>query len=328
LHGDEPALEQNLETFFAQDYPAPFQIVLGVDSASDSAIPIVERLRARYPGVDVAVAVDGRRHGTNAKVSNLINMRGAARHDVFVLSDSDIAVTKDYLRRLAAELEPGDVGAVTCPYTGWAAGGLGSRFCAMGVSFHFLTNAITGVELGLAEPCFGSTIAVKRPVLDGVGGFEAVANILADDYEIGRLVRQEGHRLVVSSMVVRHACAERTVGGWLAHELRWTRTTRVVAPAGHAGSIITYPIPLALLGAILLGFSWVAVGILASTAAARAVLKWSVERHFGGDGGSLWLLPVGDTLSFAVFLVSLFGGSVEWRGARLQVKQDGALLQR
>jgi len=121
LHGDEPALAANLESFLVQDYPAPVQIVFGVQTPDDSAIGVVEGLRARHPGADIALVIDPARHGANPKVANLINMSAAVRHDTIILADSDIAVEPDYLRRIAAALAPERVGAVTCIYTGWAA---------------------------------------------------------------------------------------------------------------------------------------------------------------------------------------------------------------
>ena len=325
LHGAEPHLEDNLATFFAQDYPASFQLVFGIQDKSDPAIDVVARLRARFPHVEAALVVDGRRHGSNAKISNLINMQEAARHDVLILSDSDIAVSSDYLGRVAAALQPKGAGAVTCLYTGWAGAGFGSRLCAMGIDYQFLPNAVTSVVLSLAEPCFGSTIALKRAVLDEIGGFKAFVDFLADDYEMGRAVRAKGYHIVIPRFVVRHACNEKNIGEWLAHELRWARTLRVVAPAGHVCSIVTHAIPLALLGIILSGFTLFAVACLVTTLAARAALKWRVDRLYGCYGGPLWLLPVRDVLSFGVFLVSLFGGSVEWQGERLRVEQDGVL---
>ncbi len=327
LHGDEPRLEDCLGTFFAQDYPAPVQLVFGVQDEHDPAVAVVDRLRARHPDIDTALVVDARRHGANAKVSNLINMYAAARHGVLVLSDADIAVPPDYLRKVTAALEPSEVGAVTCLYTGVAAGGLGSRFTAMGIDYHFLPNVLTGLSLGLAEPCFGSTVALRRALLDEIGGFKAFAEYLADDYEIGRAVRAKGYHVAIPNMTVRPSCSENGIGEWLAHELRWARTLRVVAPAGHVGSVVTYAIPLALLGTILSGFTLFPLGALATSLAARAALKWRIDKIFGGEGGPLWLLPVRDVLSFGVFLASLFGVSVEWQGERLRVKQDGALLK-
>ncbi|MBU6298522.1 MAG: bacteriohopanetetrol glucosamine biosynthesis glycosyltransferase HpnI [Alphaproteobacteria bacterium] len=325
LHGDEPRLEANLESFFAQNYPAPVQIVFGVQDAGDPAIGVANRLRARHPHADVSLVIDARRHGANAKVSNLMNMYGAARHDLLILSDADIGVPSDYLAKVTAALEPKEAGAVTCLYTGVAAGGSGSRFTALGIDYHFLPNVLTGLALGLAEPCFGSTIALRRALLEEIGGFGAFASYLADDYEIGRAVRAKGYQVAIPNLAVRHTCSERGIGDWLAHELRWARTLRVVAPSGHAGSVITYAIPLALLGAILSGFTLFSLAALATSLAARAVLKWRIDKIFGGEGGPLWLLPVRDVLSFGVFLASLFGGSVEWQGERLRVKQDGAL---
>jgi ceramide glucosyltransferase len=246
---------------------------------------------------------------------------------VLILSDSDIAVPADYLGRVTAVLQPKDVGAVTCLYTGWAGAGFGSRLCAMGIDYQFLPNAVTSVVLSLAEPCFGSTIALRRAVLDEIGGLRAFANFLADDYEIGRAVRAKGYHVAIPRFVVRHACNENNIGEWLAHELRWARTLRVVAPAGHVCSIVTHAIPLALLGIILSGFTLFAVACFVTTLAARAVLKWRVDLCYGCNGGPLWLIPVRDVLSFCVFLVSLFGGSVEWQGSRLRVEQNGALSE-
>jgi ceramide glucosyltransferase len=327
LHGAEPHLEDNLATFFAQDYPAPFQLVFGIQDKNDPAIEVVERLRARYPGVEAALVVDGRRYGSNAKISNLINMQAVARHGVLILSDSDIAVSSHYLGRVAAPLQSKKVGAVTCLYTGWAGAGLGSRLCAMGIDYQFLPNAVISVVLGLAQPCFGSTIAIKRDVLDEIGGLRAFAGFLADDYEIGRAVRAKGYRIAIPHLVVRHACNEKSLGEWLAHELRWARTLRIVAPAGHACSIVTHAIPLALLGTILSGFSLFAVVCLVTTVGARAVLKWRIDLLYGCNGGPFWLLPVRDVLSFGVFLISLFGGSVEWQGSRMRVEQNGVLSE-
>ena len=325
LYGDEPGLLENLATFCVQDYPAAIQIVCGVHHPDDMAVVTVERLRALYPGVDIKLVADARRHGSNAKVSNLINMLPSARHDLLVLSDSDIAVQPDYLRRVAdAHAQPG-VGAVTCLYTGKLLGGLAAQLSAMGIDYHFLPNVVTGLSLGLAKPCFGSTIALHRVLLDKIGGFSSFASVLADDYEIGRAVRAKGLRVAIPAVAVGHTCSDKTMGEWLAHELRWARTIRVVDPAGHAGSIVTHAIPLALLGAILSGFTLFAMASLVTSVAARAVLKWRIDQCFGCNGGPLWLLPVRDVLSFGVFLASLVGGSVEWKGERLRVERSGAL---
>lgn len=332
LHGAEPALSENLETFFRQDYPGPFQIVFGVHAASDSALPVVEALRVRYPKVDCVVVIDDRRHGTNPKVTNLLNMQTAAHHDVWILSDSDIAVDPDYLKRIATALAPADVGAVTCLYTGWAAAGFVSRLSAMGASYHFLPNVVVGVGLKLAKPCFGSTIAVKGAVLRRIGGLTAFASQLADDHAIGAAVRAAGYEVAIPPFAVRHASVEKGFGAWFHHELRWMRTIRSVDPAGHAGSIVTHAFPVSLLGLIAAGFgaiSWpIPLGAIAATILVRAMLKWRIDASFAGPAGPYWLLPVRDVLSFVVFLTSLFGASVVWQNERLRVEADGALSGR
>jgi ceramide glucosyltransferase len=328
LHGEEPMLEDNLETFFAQDYPGPVQLVFGVDNVDDAAVAVVESLRRSHPDADMALTISQRRHGANPKVSNLVNMVPAARRNVLILSDSDIAVEPGYLRAVVAALEPEEVGAVTCPYTGFAAGGFASRLSAMGINYLFLTNVFTGTGLGLTKPCFGSTIAVKREVLEKIGGFQAFANVLADDFEIGGAVRESGYRVAIDRTVVRHACHEPGLREWFDHELRWMRTLRTMQPAGHAGSIVTHAFSLALLGTIFSGFSLVSLAVLAASFAARAVLKWRIDSLFGGEAGSYWLLPLRDVLSFAVFVMSLFGASVVWQNERLTVEGDGALSEK
>ena len=325
LYGDEPGLDDNLASFCAQDYPAPVQIVFGVHAAADPTVATVERLRARYPALDIMLVADPRRHGANGKVSNLINMLPVARHDVLVISDSDILAPPDYLRTVIAALEQPGVGMVSCLYSGAALGGFAARLSAMGIDYQFLPNVLTGMALGMASPCFGSTMALHRGVLHGIGGFEAFSAVLADDYEIGRAVRARGLGVVIPRLVVRHTSNEKTIGEWLAHELRWARTIRGADPVGHAGSVVTYPIPLALLGAILSWFTVFSLATLITALAARTLLKGRIDRFVGDGAGPLWLLPVRDVLSFGVFLASLFGGSVEWRGERLLVKKRGAL---
>jgi ceramide glucosyltransferase len=330
LHLGEPGLSENLESFFVQDYPGPIQIVFGVHDQTDPAIQIVQALRARHPGCDAVLVADAAEHGTNAKVSNLINMLPSARHDVLVLSDSDIAVRPDWLRRVADAMAGPGVGLVTCLYTGEVARGekgLWPVLSAMGTTYDFLPNVVFGISLGLAQPCMGSTIALRRAMLEEIGGFSAFADYLADDYEIGRAVRARGYRLAVPAMGVGHTAAEASARDLLRHELRWTRTIRTVNPLGHLGSVITFGFPIALLSAFLLDFSWLSMTVMGVTVAARLFLKWRIDGIFGTHAGPYWLLPVRDLLSFAVFVVSQFGETVHWRGSRFSVEPSGALSQ-
>lgn len=325
LHGAEPSLADNLESFFTQDYPAPFQIVFGVQDPNDGAIAVVEALKQRFPQVDSVLVVDTRRRAANPKVANLINMEEAIRHGILVLSDSDIAVERDYLQRIAATLAPQSVGGATCVYTGWGASGFVSQLSAMGVSYHFLPNVMAGLGFKMAQPCFGSTIAIKGALFRESGGFSAFANQLADDHAMGMAVRNKGYTLAIPPFAVRHASTETAWREWFFHELRWMRTIRTVDPGGHAGSIVTHAFPLALLGFIFSAFAPFTAYLLIAAFLVRAVLKWRIDRVFGQPAGPLWLLPLRDVLSFCVFLASLFGGSVVWQNEHLTVREDGAL---
>jgi ceramide glucosyltransferase len=330
LHQGEPDLECNLETFFTQHYDGAVQIVFGVHDERDPAVSVVQALQAKYPHMDTAIVADTALYGANAKVSNLINMLPAARHDTLVLSDSDIAVGRRWLSQVTAALARPGVGIVTCLYTGEPATDghkLWSSLAAMSTSYTFLPNAVVGTSLGLAAPCFGSTIALRRQTLNEVGGFAAFADQLADDYEMGRAVRAQGYTLAIPAMGVGHTAAEESVGDMLRHELRWTRTIRMVNPLGHMGSFITHGFAFALMSAFLLDFNSVSLGIVALTLGARLFLKGRIDGHFGTYAGPYWLMPLRDLLSFAVFVASLFGETVHWRGTHFAVEPSGAMSQ-
>lgn len=319
LYGEEPGLLDNLLSVVDQDYPGPVQLVLGVQDSADPALEAVAALRRVRPAADIAVVSDPRRHGSNGKVSNLINMMAEAKHEVLVLSDADMRVGPDYLSRVTFALAGPGVGAVTCYYRGEARGGLWSQLSAMGVSYGFLANVALGVGIGLARPCMGSTIALRREVLDEIGGFQALADVLMDDYDIGRAVWASGRRVVLPPFLVTHGCSDSSFAELVAHELRWAVTVRMIDLPGHLGSVVTHAAPLALIGAWLLGWPAYALGALAAAAMSRLWLKASVDQVAGSSSGPWLLLPARDILSFAIFLGSLFARAVYWRGARFRV---------
>ena len=324
LKGDEPALLRNLASFCAQDYPAPIQIVFGVQAATDDAIPVVRRLEADYPDRDMRLVVEPAAHGANLKISNLINMTPAASHACLVLSDSDIAAPPDTLVRVAAALAEPGVGGVTCLYHGVAAAGFWSQLSALAIDGHFLPNVLVGLRSGLATPCFGSTIALRRSDLAAIGGFAAFADVLADDYAIGAALRAKNLRIAIPRFLVGHSCAEASLVDLWRHELRWARTIRAVDPKGHAGSAVTHPLAFAVLasaaGAPMAGLI---LAILAITC--RIVLLHVLARSHGLASPRYWLVPVRDVLSFAVFAWSFCGRDLTWRGRRYRVGANGVL---
>jgi ceramide glucosyltransferase len=197
----------------------------------------------------------------------------------------------------------------------------------MGTSYGFLPNAVLGTSLGLATPCFGSTIALKRQTLDEVGGFAAFADQLADDYEMGRAVRAKGYTLAIPAMGVSHTAAEDSMADLVRHELRWMRTIRLVNPLGHLGSLVTHAFAFALLAAACLHFNPASLALITLALAARLFLKSRIDGVFGTYGGPAWLMPARDLLSFGIFLASLFGETVHWRGSDFAVEASGAMSQ-
>jgi ceramide glucosyltransferase len=250
-----------------------------------------------------------------------------AKHDYLVLTDSDITVPRDYLTTIAAAAARPGVGIVSCLYAGKGSGNSWSRLSAMGLSYHFLPNAALGIALGVERPCFGSTIALSRQTLETIGGFEAFTGHFVDDYEIGRAARTAGFTIAYPAMTVRHGCDNASFVGLVSQELRWARAVRVVNPVGHLASFVTHPLPLALLGAAMLGFSHTASAIVLAILAVRILLKLQIDFLTGTRTGSLLWLPLRDLLSFAIFLGSLFGNAVEWRGERLRVEKSGLMSQ-
>jgi ceramide glucosyltransferase len=198
----------------------------------------------------------------------------------------------------------------------------------MGIDYHFLPNVCLGTALRLTKPCFGSTIALRRQVLEEIGGFESLANVLADDYELGRAIREKGYRLKIpKAFAVEHVCSEQTLSQLFRQELRWARTNHLVAKYGYAGSFLTYPLPLALIAVLLQGFSLLPLVALGAALASRSILVFQTSRFLGGRCGPLWLLPLRDVLSFAIFVTSFFGHTVDWRGTRYVAAGNGALAQ-
>jgi ceramide glucosyltransferase len=326
LSGFEAQLSENIETYFNQDYPGAIQFVFGVQDPDDGAIPVVKSLMQRYPRLDLCLVVDGATHGSNRKVSNLINMAQIARHAIIVETDSDVAVGPNYLRTLVAALAQPGVGVVTCLYRGLPNGGFWSRLSAMAVHDHFLPGVALGLALGLARPCLGSTIALSRPTLSVIGGFEAVANQLADDYAIGKAVRQAGLRVVLSPMLVAHAFEEKSLREVVRHELRWARTIFAVDPVGYIGSGVTHVLPLSLMAAALRGFDACGLAAVLAAFACRLFLKYRLTREFELPNPNYALLFVRDMLSFAVYCWTFWSKRVRWRGRDFTVARDGTLL--
>ncbi len=323
LCGADQETYQCLRSFCDQIYPQ-FQIVFGVRDSTDPALELVERLRTEFPRVDFAVAVDRRQHGTSPKVSNLINMMPLARHDHLVLSDSDVIVKRDYLAKVAGPLLDGGVGIVTCAYRGCPQRGLWPLLGSMFINEWFMPSVRVAAMAGSRAFAFGSTIAIRRQVLERIGGFATIANQLADDYRLGELTRALGLRTVLSEVVVETSVAERSFRALVRHELRWLRTIRTLRPLGYGFCFITFGMPVAGLGVLLAKGAAPALGMLCVSALTRVMLHMSVRRA-GSSPLQIAVLPLRDTLSLVLWGWSFFTRSVQWREERYRVGRDGSV---
>lgn len=324
LCGAEPDTYDCLRSFCDQDY-LHYQVVFGVADFNDPVVAVVERLKREFPHRDINLIVDRRQHGSSRKVSNLVNMMPLARHDVFVISDSDVRVARDYLARVVAPLLDPGVGIVTCPYRGIPRSGLWALLGSQFINEWFIPSVRVAALAGSRSFAFGSTIAIDRRVLSRIGGFMAIANQLADDYRLGEKTRRLGLRTVLSDVVVETSVVEDRFAALVQHELRWLRTIRAVRPVGYGLSFVTFGVPTAAFGVLLSGGAPAAFAMLAVTAVTRLMLHFKI-RHRGSTALQLLLLPVRDVLSLALWSWSFATRRVHWRNEHYHVNRDGSVL--
>ncbi|HTX02924.1 MAG TPA: bacteriohopanetetrol glucosamine biosynthesis glycosyltransferase HpnI [Candidatus Acidoferrales bacterium] len=320
LHGEEEGLFDNLASFCEQNYPV-FEVLLGVHDAHDPALRTAQQIVARYPDRARLVIGDGKSAAANPKVANLSGMIGIARNRIIVMADADMRVGATYLRHLVAPFEDEDVGAVTCLYAGSPSSNLPSQLGAMFINEQFAPSVLVATALEPLRYCFGATIAVRRSVLDAIGGFAALADHVADDHLLGKLVTDRGRRVVLSSYVVENVIDEAGFAGLWARELRWSRTIRSVRPLGHACSFLTFGLPLAAMAAVVSRGRYGTPLLVVLAAALRAAL------HLEAKAGSPLLIPVRDVMSVAVWAASFVARDVDWRGRRLELDSAGEILE-
>jgi ceramide glucosyltransferase len=324
--GMEPGLYENLRSFCDQDYPE-YQVVFGVRDPNDPAVPVIRRLIQEFPKCDLSLTVDETVIGANLKVSNLANMYRAVKHDLVIVADSDMRVGRDYLKAIAAPFADTQVGAATCLYKGVPINGLASRLGAMFINECFAPSVLVALSLQKLRFCFGATMALRRTVLEKMGGFAALADQLADDHMLGKYTTEQGLQVVLPVYVVENRVWEPNFKALFLHELRWARTMRAMEPAGYAFSFVTYPVAVSLvfilISPTLTGLTLVAISVIM-----RLLLHWAVHASFRIPGPTqAWLAPFRDLLSFVVWAVSLFGRSVKWREHDFSVRPNGQLTK-
>lgn len=326
LCGQDDGLEENVRSFFAQDYPE-YEIIFGVHRADDPAAAVAERIIQEYSGarVKARVIVTGESPIPNAKAYSLNRLVREARYELLVMSDSDVRVGPVLLSRLAREFQNSRVGLITCPYRAVAGESLWSRMEAIGMNTELLGGVLVARMIEGMRFALGCTLAVRRDVLDAMGGFGYLQEFLAEDFVMGRRTAEMGHEVLLSSAIIYHHIGSQTMLHSLAHRLRWARSTRRSRPAGYWGQIFTYPLPLALLLCGVWAPAWplllLTLVLRASAAAATAVFVLE-DRLFRSQW---WLLPAQDVLGFLVWLGGFLGDTIVWRDRKCTVLRDGRL---
>lgn len=318
---------KNFASFCRQDYPE-YQIVFAVRDRFDPAVEVVEKIIAEFSDLDIQLVVSDRTIGANLKVCNLANAQAAAKYPILLIADSDIRVGSDYLRRVVQPLKDPTVGVVTCPYRslvqGWVA-----NIQAIQTACEFHAGVLVARKLSGMNFAFGSTIIIQTATLEAIGGFAAIADYLADDFLLGYLPTQKNYKVVLSNYIVEHVLAADTFTGSIQRQIRWARGKRVSRPWGYLGLILTYGTITSLLFLITTQGSILGWSVLGITWCMRLIMAWAIGVRSLKDEAAtqfLWLVPLCDLLSFAVWCYSFLGNTIEWRGRSLLLTKGGKLV--
>jgi ceramide glucosyltransferase len=329
LKGTDPEIYQSFRSHCLQDYPE-YEIIFGVSDPNDPAVASVRQLQSEFPALHIRLMVCRKTLGANVKVSNLAQMLAEARYQHLLVNDSDIRVETDYLRRVMAPLADPKVGMVTCLYRGVAAATLGSRIESLGISTDFCAGVLAARQLeGGLRFGLGSTMAFRLADLKKIGGFESFADYLADDYELGKRIAGFSLEVKLSEVVVETNLPGYDMPEFLSHQLRWARGVRDSRAGGYFGLVLTFGLLWSCAVALTSGgelWAWALAGI---TLFLRLTVALLVGRGVLRDRQllpQLWLLPVRDLVAVGVWMASLVGHTVSWRGDRFELK-DGKLIR-
>lgn len=313
LRGVDLGLEENLRSFFEQDY-SQFELVFAVENAEDPAAKLVQQLQLDYPKVDARLVFTGAPEWHNAKVWQLARAWDQLRYDLIVMSDSDIRVDRHFLRSLDPSFD-----LATCPYRAIGGPSVWSSLEAVGMNTEFLAGVMTARMLEGVKFAVGPTLYCRRKVIDAVGGWIELQEFLAEDFVLGQRAAEHGFKVGLSRSVVEHRIGSEAMSANFSHRLRWYRSTRRSRPAGYVGQLFTMPLPLAMLLVFARPeWGWIFFAVLALRLwTARATLK-AVNAPM-----TFSFLIVQDFLSFGFWLAGFFGNTIEWRGRRYILHKDG-----
>ena len=329
VRGIDPGMYEAFCSHCRQHY-GEFEIIFGVSEANDPALELVERLQREFPPVEIHYVVCGPAAGTNIKASNLAQMVKQAKHEHLVVNDSDISVPEDYLARVIAPLADKTNGLVTCLYRGIAGRTTPARLEALGISTDFAAGVLVAQQVeGDLSFALGSTMVFRKSDLAAAGGFEALQDFLADDYELGRRIVAQGKKVVLSRCVVETGIGDYTWGQFFDHQLRWARTVRDARRWGYLGFGVTFGAWWALLTLLAAGgatWAWaLLVGILVLRDGVALMVGWRILADRTALN-SVYLIPIRDIIGFWIWLAGWFGNRVKWRGQEFLLK-NGRLVR-
>jgi len=324
LCGVDQGTYTNLASFCQQNYPR-YQIIFCVRSPTDPSIELVEKLIVHFPEIDISLVVKDHILGANLKISNLANAVTAAKHDILLIADSDIRVSSNYLQTVIQPLQDRKVGVVTCLYRSTAQG-IATILEAICTATDFQPSILVVNELDGIKFALGSTIVIRKTTLARIGGFPAVANYLADDYQLGYLTTQLGEKVVLSNYIVEHGLGYSSLLDSINRQIRWARCVRVSRPWGYVGLVFTFGTISSLLLLITSSGSIFAFLIFSITLLMRLIMAWVVGVKVLNDPVTkkfFWLIPLADIVRFIIWCFGFVGNSIEWRGTKFKlVKND------
>lgn len=334
LHGAEPGLEAHLASFFEQDYPE-YELLFCARHADDAGLAVARRVAARYPKVTAQFLTSGEPTMPNAKILSLERMAQAARHDILIISDSDVRVLPNYVREVVAPFADARVGAVTCLYRGVAAqGGLWSRIEAAAMSVEMSAGVLVADMLEGMKFTLGPTMAVRRRCLREIGGFLPMGDYCADDFLLGNRVAEQGHSVVLSHHVIDHVVLHADFWPSMQHQARWMKSTRFSRPKGHFGTALTFSVPFGVLTAAAAFawhgpyWTWLAAGALVWSIGTRMLLAAAVSRSVVREkskGQSVLLYPVRDLLGIFFWAASYGSRKILWRNETYLLEKGGRM---
>jgi ceramide glucosyltransferase len=331
IHNMEAELEQNLESFFVQDYP-DYEIIFGARDAANPALQVAERVRARHPEIKSQIVLSGPPTWPNAKVFSLEKMIAVTDRSYFVISDSDVHVAPDFLRNTIPPLLDEKVGLVTCMYRGVPASDFWSSLEALGLSVEMSSGVMVADMLEGMRFALGPAMTVRRDAIDAIGGIAVTADYYSDDFELGNRIWAKGFKVALSHHIVKNVLTPRSAMRTLGDQLRWMKSTRFSRPAGHLGTVLTFAMPFGVLGFVSaagLGHWILGTGLLAAAFVNRMIQSVAVGWGIAQDPRSAalcWLYPLRDLAGFLIWVGSYTSRRFFWRGETYVFRKGGRIM--